>query len=298
MSTSKKIVLVTGATSGIGKHTALHLHARGHRVIGTGRNEKALAELRSKGLEAVRMDLTSEGSIGSAVQEIERLTEGHGVDVLVNNAGYGLFGPVEMLSDADVRAQFETNVFGLLAVTRALVPAMRARGWGRVINVSSVGGRMVFPLGGAYHATKYAVEALSDALRMELRQFGIRVSVIEPGYIETEFTSTTMGLLQRYVDPSSPYASALEVASKADASIGRFAVGPQSVARAIEHASFSRFSRARYVAPFYNAMGPILLALLPTFVTDWMFRRVAGLDAKRLPAPPATTSREAPAIAA
>lgn len=301
MSSSKqKITLVTGATAGIGKHTALHLAAKGHRVIGTGRNEKALAELRQKGLDAVRMDLTRADSIREGVAEVERLTGGHGVDVLVNNAGYGLFGPIEMVSDADVRAQFETNVFGLLAVTRAFVPAMRARGWGRIVNVSSVGGRMTFPLGGAYHATKYAVEALSDAMRMELRQFGIRVSVVEPGYIATEFTSTTMGLLQKYVDPSSPYASAMETAAKADASIERFAVGPQSVARAIEHASVARFSRALYVAPFYNAMGPLLMAVVPRFVTDWFFRRIAGLDGRRLPAASAPKSGEksAPAIAA
>lgn len=283
----KKIILVTGATAGIGKATAFHLFAKGHRVIGTGRNETALAELRSKGLDAVRMDLSDARSIEAALAEIETLTGGHGIDVLVNNAGYGLFGPVETLSDADVRAQFETNVFGLLAVTRAFVPAMRARGWGRVINVSSVGGRMVFPLGGAYHATKYALEALSDALRMELRQFGIRVSVIEPGYIKTDFTSTTMGLLQKYVDPSSPYANALDRAARADQAIERFAVGPGSVARAIEHAAVSRFSRARYVAPFYNAMGPVLVALLPVFVTDWFFRRAAGLNTPRLPAPKA-----------
>ncbi|AKF09462.1 SDR family oxidoreductase [Sandaracinus amylolyticus] len=276
---AKKVVLITGGTAGIGKHTALHLHARGHRVIATGRNEKAMAELRALGIETVALDVTSAESIRSAKDAIDRTTDGHGVDVLVNNAGYGLFGPVEMLSDADVRAQFDTNVFGLLAVTRAFVPQMRARGAGRVINVSSVGGRMVFPLGGVYHATKYAVEALSDALRMELRQFGIRVSVIEPGYIKTEFTATTMGLLRKYEAEGSPYARAMAVAGKADEAIGPLAVGPESVARAIEHAAMSRWPRARYVAPFYNALGPVMLALLPRWLTDWAFRRVAGLDA-------------------
>jgi NAD(P)-dependent dehydrogenase (short-subunit alcohol dehydrogenase family) len=286
--TASKIVLVTGATAGIGKHTALRMKERGHRVIGTGRNERALAELRSHGIDAVAMDLTSPASIERAVGEVLALTAGHGVDVLVNNAGYGLFGPVEVLTDADVRTQFETNVFGLLAVTRALIPKMRERGAGRIINVSSVGGRMVFPLGGVYHATKYALEALSDALRMEVRQFGIRVSVVEPGYIKTDFTSTTMSHLQRYVADESPYSASVEIAAGSDKHIERFAVGPTSVARAIEHAATSRWPRARYVAPFYNALGPIMMALLPTALTDWAFRWIAGLDgraAKKLPAP-------------
>jgi NAD(P)-dependent dehydrogenase (short-subunit alcohol dehydrogenase family) len=278
--TSKKTILVTGATAGIGKATALHLHGAGHRVIATGRNEKALSELRAAGLDALALDVTSESSIAAAKDAVDRLTDGRGLDVLVNNAGYGLFGPVEELSDADVRAQFETNVFGLLAVTRAFVPAMRARGAGRVINVSSVGGRMVFPLGGVYHATKFALEALSTALRMELRQFGIRVSVIEPGYIKTEFTATTMSLLRKYVRDESPYANALRVGASADEAVARFAVGPGSVARAIEHAATSRWPRARYVAPFYNALGPWLLRALPTWLTDWAFRRVSGLDAR------------------
>jgi NAD(P)-dependent dehydrogenase (short-subunit alcohol dehydrogenase family) len=277
---AKKIILVTGATAGIGKATALHLHAAGHQVIATGRNEKALTELRAAGLDAVALDVTSETSIAAAKDAVDRLTNGHGLDVLVNNAGYGLFGPVEELSDADVRAQFDTNVFGLLAVTRAFVPAMRKRGSGRVINVSSVGGRMVFPLGGVYHATKFALEALTTALRMELHQFGIRVSVIEPGYIKTEFTSTTMSLLRKYVRDDSPYATALQVGASADEAVAGLAVGPESVARAIEHAATSRWPRARYVAPFYNAMGPWLMRVLPTWLTDWAFRRISGLDGR------------------
>ncbi|MFN7700678.1 MAG: SDR family NAD(P)-dependent oxidoreductase, partial [Deltaproteobacteria bacterium] len=133
---------------------------------------------------------------------------------------------------------------------------------------------------GVYHATKFALEALSTALRMELRQFGIRVSVIEPGYIKTEFTATTMSLLRKYVRDESPYANALRVGASADEAVARFAVGPESVARAIEHAATSRWPRARYVAPFYNALGPWLLRALPTGLTAWAFRRVSGLDAR------------------
>lgn len=288
------VILVTGATAGIGKAAAIHLQAKGHRVIGTGRNEKALAELRQSGIDALALDVTSQKSIDAAKAEVDRITGGYGVDVLVNNAGYGLLGPLEMLSDADVRAQFDTNVFGLLAVTRAFLPAMRERRSGRIVNVSSVGGRMTFPLGGAYHATKYAVEAMSDALRMELRGFGIEVSVIEPGYIKTEFTATTMNLLGKYVaDKSSPYASVLARVAEAGGGAERFAVGPESVCRAIESASVSRFPRARYVAPFYNAMGPILMALVPTFVTDWFFGLVTGLSKPPALAPQASPAKSA-----
>jgi NAD(P)-dependent dehydrogenase (short-subunit alcohol dehydrogenase family) len=278
MAHAKKTVLITGATAGIGKYTALYLHARGHHVIGTGRNEQALAELQTHGVDALKLDVTSAASIETAQLEVERITGGRGIDVLVNNAGYGQIGPIEVLSDEDVRAQFETNVFGLLAVTRAFLPGMRARGFGRVINVSSVGGRMVFPLMGIYHATKYAVEAMTDAMRLELRQFGIRVSAIEPGYIKTDFTATSIESVQKYVREDSPYAASLKLANGAGSALEPFAVGPQAVARAIERAATSRFPRARYVTPSYNVLGPLLMALMPVWLTDWLFRRVARLN--------------------
>ncbi len=278
MTKKSQIVLITGATSGIGRDCALHLHARGHRVFAAGRNERALAELRDLGLESIRLDVTDPGSIRAAQAEIERATEGYGVDVLVNNAGYGLWGPLEMLSDADVRAQFDTNVFGLLAMVRAFLPAMRGRGRGRVVNVSSVGGRITFPLGGAYNATKYAVESMSDALRMEVKQFGVDVVLIEPGYIKTGFTERTMDLLAPYTSqPDSPYAATLAKAGEADSSLERFAASPRAVSRAIARSIESRRPRARYVAPWINAFGPWFGYLLPTRLLDWVFRRATGL---------------------
>jgi NAD(P)-dependent dehydrogenase (short-subunit alcohol dehydrogenase family) len=293
--TKPLVILVTGATAGIGRATALHLHSRGHRVIGTGRNAKALAELKEVGITALSLDVTSQASIDLARADVDRVTESYGLDVLVNNAGYGLFGPLEVLEDADVRAQFDTNVFGLLAVTRAFLPAMRERRSGRIVNVSSVGGRMVFPLGGAYHATKFAVEAMSTALRLELKPFGVTVSVVEPGYIKTDFTATTLSHADKYAkDADSPYAHMLNNLSGMVGSLERFAVGPGSVARVIEAASVSRFPRARYIAPFYNAMGPIMLALTPTFVSDWFFRRAAGLlPPPALPAKASSSERRA-----
>jgi short-subunit dehydrogenase len=290
MTPARHVILVTGATAGIGQHTALHLHERGHRVIATGRNPALLETLRRDGLETVALDVTSAPSIEAARLQVERLTAGHGVDVLVNNAGYGQLGPIEMLDESDIRAQFETNVFGLLAVTRAFVPGMRARRYGRVINVSSIGGRIVFPLAGIYHATKYAVEAISDALRLELHQFGIRVSVIEPGYIRSRFTATSLDSLGKYLRDDSPYASSLAIAQDA-AALERFAVGPAAVARAIERAATARTPRARYVAPSYNALALVLKALLPTSLIDWCLRRAARLTApaRTLTAGPLTT---------
>lgn len=278
MTKTKRTILITGATSGIGRHTALHLHERGHRVFATGRNEAALAELRDRGLEAFRLDVTDPESIAAAKRRVCRLTEGRGVEVLVNNAGYGLFGPLEVLHEEDVRHQFETNVFGLLAVTRAFLPPMREQGWGRIINVSSVGGRMSFPLAGAYTATKFAVESMSDALRMELAQFGIKVSLIEPGYIDTGFTSTTLSHLDRYDGSQTPYAEAFARAGDVERSIERFAASPRAVTRAIEKAITRRRPRARYVAPWINSFGPWLAALLPTSWLDAVMRRAAGLS--------------------
>jgi NADP-dependent 3-hydroxy acid dehydrogenase YdfG len=156
MSSFPKTILITGATAGIGKHVALHLARKGYRVFASGRNAAALERLASEAagtaLETLRLDVTDAASIEAAREEIDRRTDGHGVDVLVNNAGYGLAGALEELADADIRAQFDTNVFGLVAVTRAFLPAMRRRGSGRVLNVSSVGGRITFPLFGAYTA--------------------------------------------------------------------------------------------------------------------------------------------------
>ena len=296
--TESKAILITGATAGIGRHAALHLAARGHRVIATGRRVDALAELaaeattRGLAIETLALDVTDSTSIANAVGVVAGLTNGRGLDALVNNAGYGQFGALEELSDADVRRQFETNVFGLLSMTRAFMPAMRARGAGRIVNVSSVGGRVTFPLAGAYHATKYAVEALSDTLRMELRGFGVGVAIIEPGPIQSEFADRAKNSVAAYRDPASPYAAMLARGDGIMAFGDRYAKGPLVISKAIAHAIESRFPRRRYVAPFSSRILLAVMTMLPSFVSDWLIARVVfGVKRRR---PVAAAAGEGP----
>ena len=276
-------MLITGATAGIGRHLALDLAARGHRVFATGRRQDALdtleAEAKEKGLplEALPLDVTDGLSIAGAARELRERTGGHGADVLINNAGYGQAGALLELEDTILREQFDVNVFGLMAVTRALVPDMVERRHGTVINVSSTGGRFTFPFFGAYHASKYAVEALSDALRMELAPFGVRVAIIEPGPVESSFadravTSLPSGDRSRY---PTAYARAESLRGLSD----RFAVGPELVARAVDRAIRSARPRARYVVPSCRfELLFFVLALLPTRIIDALFSRAAGLS--------------------
>jgi short-subunit dehydrogenase len=273
-------ILITGATAGIGRHAALHLARAGHKVIATGRREAQLASLREESggvIEIVPLDVTRAESIEALKTKVDEITGGHGVDVLVNNAGYGSVGPLETMKDADFRAQFETNVFGLMAMTRAFLPAMRERGSGRIINVSSMGGRVTFPFMGAYNATKYAVESLSDALRNEVAAFGVQVALIEPGAIHTEFTDRAMSTVAA-VPEAGPYAAVLARADEIRKQVESTAVGTEPVVRAIAHAATARRARVRYVVPFRTRVFLALFAVLPSRLTDWMLRSMFKLD--------------------
>ncbi|HWM85580.1 MAG TPA: SDR family oxidoreductase [Kofleriaceae bacterium] len=287
MTDRKPIVLITGATAGIGRHAALYLAERGFHVIATGRSSDALAVLASEAasrglLTPLRLDVTDPESIASAAGAVDKLTGGHGVDVLVNNAGYGDIAPLEMQSDADVRAHYETNVFGLLAVTRAFLPAMRRRGRGRIINVSSLGGRFTLPFFGAYNSTKHAVESLSDAFRLELRPLGIEVSLIEPGPIHTKFTTGSLAAASKYQTPDSPYLRVLERYSALARRTDKSAPGPAVTSKAIHHAAASRRPRARYAVPLSARLGVAILRALPTRWADALVRRIVRIDRKHL----------------
>lgn len=180
-------VLISGCSSGIGAATAAALASAGHTVYATARRTETLADLEALGCHPLALDVTSESSMIAAVSAVE--AEHGRVGTLINNAGYGEYGPIEETDLGRVRTMFETNVFGLARLTQLVLPAMRRSRSGRIVNIGSMGGRITFPVGGFYHATKYAVEAISDALRVEVKPFGIDVILVEPGLIRTNFES-------------------------------------------------------------------------------------------------------------
>jgi NADP-dependent 3-hydroxy acid dehydrogenase YdfG len=183
-----KAVLISGCSSGIGRATALRLASSGWTVYATARRPESIGDLAAAGCRTLALDVTDETSMRAAVEAVER--DCGAVGVLINNAGYSQSGAVETVSPEAARRQFDTNVFGLLRLTQLVLPRMRAQRWGKIVNVGSMGGRLTFPGGGLYHATKHAVEAISDALRFELRGFGIDVVLLEPGLITTDFGET------------------------------------------------------------------------------------------------------------
>ena len=282
MTTKPKTILITGATAGIGRFAALYFARLGHQVFATGRNPEALESLTVEAdglrLSAVRLDVTDPESIAAARDHVDEITGGYGLDVLINNAGYGLLAPLSEVTDADLRAQFDTNVFGLMAVTRAFLPAMRERGSGRILNVSSVGGRITFPFSGAYSASKYALESISDALRVELRPFGVEVVLIEPGPIKSEFAERSMAVIDRYRSDDSPYAPVYDAAAEINRRADRMSVGPDVIARAMARAIESRRPAARYVAPFRARVALGVLKAMPSRLSDAVLSRASRLS--------------------
>jgi NAD(P)-dependent dehydrogenase (short-subunit alcohol dehydrogenase family) len=239
--------LVTGCSSGIGRATAERLARGGWTVYASARRLESIAGLEAAGCRLLRLDVTDEDSMRGAVEEIER-AEG-ALGVLVNNAGYSLSGAVESVAIEDARRQFETNLFGPARLTQLVLPGMRRQGWGRIVNVSSMGGRLTFPGGGWYHASKHALEALSDALRFEVQGFGIHVVVIEPGLIRTDFAETAVGSIPVGEEPYGRFNAAVGAATAGaydGGGLGRLGGGPDSVARAIERALSAKRPRTRY----------------------------------------------------
>jgi NAD(P)-dependent dehydrogenase (short-subunit alcohol dehydrogenase family) len=249
MSEPSKAVLITGCSSGIGRATALRLAGAGWKVYASARRPEAISELRDAGCQTLALDVTDEQSMQSAVQSIEQ-AEG-AIGVLINNAGYSQSGAIETVPMQAVRRQFETNVFGLVRLTQLVLPKMRAQRWGKIVNIGSMGGRLSFPGGGHYHATKHAVEAVSDALRFELRGFGIDVILLEPGLITTEFgEAATASMVDTTIAGDDPYAkfNATVGAVTKGAYDGPMRVlggGPDRVAKVIERALRRRRPPAR-----------------------------------------------------
>lgn len=249
MTTPSRAVLVTGCSSGIGRATAAHLAGLGWTVYATARQPATLNDLEDAGCRALALDVTDEDSMRAAVDAVT--AEAGAVGVLVNNAGYSQSGALESVGMDRVRAQFETNVFGLLRMCQLVLPGMRAQGWGKIVNLSSMGGRFTFPGGGLYHATKHAVESLSDALRFEVRGFGVDVIVIEPGLIQTSFGDTAAHELSAATGEDAPYAVfnrriGEATASVYDGPLARLGGPPEAVAERIASALVARRPRARY----------------------------------------------------
>lgn len=246
MAGTSKAVLITGCSSGIGRATAEHLARSGHSVYATARRPESIEDLKNAGCKTLALDVNDEASMSAAVSAVEE-AEG-AVGALVNNAGYSQSGALETIGLDDVRRQFETNVFGLLRMCQLVLPGMRRQGGGRIVNVSSMGGKLTFPGGGIYHATKYAVEAMSDAMRFEVQGFGIDVVVIEPGLIKTNFAETAVGSVSHEDGPYAEFNTAVSAATAGayEGPLGRLGGGPEAVAKAIEKALTAKRPRARY----------------------------------------------------
>jgi len=281
MSADPGAVLITGCSSGIGRETARRLAGLGWTVYATARRRDSIADLGAAGCSTLALDVTDEDSMRAAVAAVE--AEQGAVGALVNNAGYSQSGALETLPTERVRAQFETNVFGLLRMCQLVLPAMRAAGRGRIVNVSSMGGKLVFPGGGAYHASKHAVEALSDALRFEVRNFGVRVVIVEPGLITTNFGETAAGSLPEPAGgdgtegPEDPYAAFNAAVGAATVGVykgpmKRLGGGPEAVAKTIENAIPSPNPKPRYRVTASARLALGQRRLLPDRAWDAMMR--------------------------
>ena len=271
MSIDSQVILITGASSGIGFDAAEALAQQGHRVYAAARRVERMEPLKALGVVPLRMDVTDEASM---VEGVRMVLEAEGrIDALVNNAGYGYFGAIENVPLEDARRQLEVNVFGLARLCQLVLPSMREQGSGRIVNISSVAGKAVLYFGGWYHVSKFSVEALSDALRMELKPFGIDVSMIEPGGIQTNWGIIAADHLAES-SKGTPYeAEGLrESETMRKAYSMRLLSKPSVVTRAISRAINSRHPRARYRVGFGAGTLVFLHALLPTRWWDALFR--------------------------
>jgi short-subunit dehydrogenase len=277
MSSTTKVALVTGASSGIGADAALRLKEAGYTVYGAARRTERMSGLQDAGVEVLSLDVTDDDSIRTAVDAI--IHQSGRIDLLVNNAGYGSYGSIEDVPMDEARAQTDVNVFGLARLTQLVLPHMRAQRSGTIINISSMGGKFVTPLGGWYHASKYAVEALSDALRMETAQFGINVVVIEPGSIRTEWGAIAAQNLEEtsgkgaYLTLADGAAKALAASSQPNA---RMASAPSVIGKTIVKIAKARRPRTRYRVGF--GARPMVFArwLLPDRAFDAVIRRAVA----------------------
>ncbi|MGW4484764.1 oxidoreductase [Amycolatopsis sp. NPDC004368] len=272
---SSKVALVTGASSGIGESTARALLERGYTVYGAARRVERMAGLAERGVRTIALDVTDEESAEKAVAAI--VAESGRIDLLVNNAGYGSYGAVEDVPLTEARYQFDVNVFGAARLIQLVLPVMRAQGSGRIVNISSMGGKIHTPLGAWYHGTKFALEGFSDSLRMEVQPFGIDVVVVEPGGIATEWGAIAMDHLKE-VSGEGVYADLAEKLAKGMSSgvHARMLSQPSVIAKTVAKAATVRRPRTRYAAGFGAKPLIFLRRVLPDRAFDALIKRAVA----------------------
>jgi len=272
----KKTILITGCSSGIGYCAAKGLQERGYRVFATARKRSSVEKLLTEGLESFRLDLNDSNSIHFAFEEVMRRTGGE-LYALFNNGAYGLPGAVEDLNRDALRAQFETNVFGWQELTNLVIPVMRRQGYGRIIQNSSVLGFVALPFRGAYNASKYAIEGLSDTLRLELKGSNVYVSLIEPGPIASQFRTNAVQALQKYIDIENSfhrekYQGVLSRLNKPGPAVP-FTLPPEAVLKRVIHALEAEKPQARYYVTVPTYLFGILKRILSTRALDFLLAK-------------------------
>jgi NAD(P)-dependent dehydrogenase (short-subunit alcohol dehydrogenase family) len=281
-----KVAIVTGASAGIGEATARRLSGEGARVVLAARRRERLEVLKSE-IEsaggralAVGCDITVDRDRKHLVQQT--LEEFGGIDALINNAGYGQRGPIELVPVEAIRQNFETNLFSLVALTQLVIPVMRKQQSGRIINISSVAGRIARPLSSVYDATKHALEAISDGMRGELAPFGIQVVIVEPGFIVTEFLEVADETARPIIEQDSPYAAFFEGFAAGYQRLRRIAGKPDDIAELVARALISRRPRNRYAAPLHARIALMLKRWLPERLFDYVLTRQSGVNMEKL----------------
>ena len=262
-----KTVLVTGASAGIGKATAIYLAQNGYNVYGAARRTEKIQDLKNYGIKPIAIDVTNDESVTACIEQIFK--EAGSIDVLVNNAGFGSEGAIEDVTMQDAKYQFEVNVFGAMRLTKLVLPKMRQNKYGKIVNISSVGGKIALPLGGWYHASKFAIEALSDSMRMEVKQFGIDVIVIEPGGIKSEWGDIALESLVR-VSGNTAYKEMVKGADKGFKQTVNKNSEPIVIARLIKKGIEANKPKTRYVGGYIAK--PLLF--LRNILSDKMLERI------------------------
>ncbi|ANZ64975.1 short-chain dehydrogenase/reductase [Secundilactobacillus paracollinoides] len=268
------VILITGASSGIGYQTAAQLAKQGHIVYGAARRVEKIAALGNAGVKPLKLDVTSDASVQTAVSQI--ISEQGRIDVLINNAGYGSYGAVEDVSITEAQKQLDVNLLGVARLTQAVLPYMRKQHSGRIINTSSMGGRMTTYFGAWYHATKYALEAFSDALRMEVSNFGIDVSIIEPGGIKTDWGFIAADHLAESAKGGAYEQYAEKTAAGMRKQYGsNLMSNPKIIANTMSKAVNASRPRTRYLIGMGAKPLVFLHTVLPTRMFDWMMMRAS-----------------------